>query len=103
MRKRSSRALRSLALSQGRLRGIARLAQVPFGFAQGSLSFAQRTRSLRMTCDRAVWTIVDGVKVNFKIKVKGDGQECPPHTGQWWESLAMVVVLPAGMGSFDCA
>ncbi len=56
-----------------------------------------------MTCDRAVWTIVDGVKVNFKIKVKGDGQECPPHTGQWWESLAMVVVLPAGMGSFDCA
>jgi hypothetical protein len=31
IRKRAKRALRSLALSQGRLRGFARLAQIPHG------------------------------------------------------------------------
>jgi hypothetical protein len=36
--KRAKRALRSLALSQGRLREVARLAQIAFGFAQARLS-----------------------------------------------------------------
>jgi hypothetical protein len=39
------------------------------------------------------------VKGKTKGKVKSSGQECPLHTGQSWESLARVVMLPAGMGS----
>jgi hypothetical protein len=28
------------------------------------------------------------VKGTINIKVKGDGQECPSHTSQWWKCLA---------------
>jgi hypothetical protein len=41
-------------------------------------------------------------KINIK-NVKGDGQGCLSHMGRGWEILAGVVMLAAGMGSFDCA
>ena len=46
----SQRTLRLLSLSQGRLRHIARLARIPFGFAQGKLSL-RKGRLFRMTIE----------------------------------------------------
>lgn len=43
------------------------------------------------------------VKGKIKTTVKGDGRECSSHTGRWWRFLAGLVMLAAGMGSFDCA
>ena len=42
VRKRAKRALRSLSLSQGKLRGVARLAQIPLRLRSGQAFAAQK-------------------------------------------------------------